>query len=200
MNIRHLLCSTMVLLLLSGCETTPRSPDATAQMPFDVSAAEQDTAVSVSQDGNDYQLLAAESPVYLVDFEVFRDKSDDREGTGSRQVLVRHYAAAADVAIISVVDIESRRLVSVETVPNLPVPLSREEFDIAQRLAMADPRVASALEGIDVEWEAQLERVVDEQDPQFGHRILHFLFKTPDGYLTRPIVVVDVTAGEVIVE
>jgi hypothetical protein len=199
MNVRGLFVLPIVgLTLLCGCELMSNTRAADGNMSFEISESERETAISLSQDSNDYRALAAEQQIYFIDVEVFRDK--DREAEGGRQFLVTHYAAAQDLAILSVVDFESGRLVNVETVPNLPVRLSQEEYEIAKRMALEEPKVQAALRGIEVEIEAQLSRTADEEDPQFGHRVVHFLFKTPTGYLASPNVIVDVTAGEVFVE
>lgn len=202
MNDRGLLVLPIVCLaLLSGCETTSSMRLAEKSMLFEISKSEREQAISLVQDSGDFQKLAAEQQIYLVDVEVFRDKDAELErGEASRQVLVTHYAAAEDLAILSRVDLESNFVIDVEIVPNLPVRLSQEEYEIAVRLALDDPRVQAALRGIEVEIEAQLSRTSDERDPQFRHRVVHFLFKTPSGYLESPIVIVDLTAREVIVE
>ena len=201
MDVRGLfVLPTVCLTLLCGCETTSSTRAADGNMSFEFSESERETAISLSQDSGDYRSLAAEQQIYLIDVEVFRDKDTEIEGDGGRKFLVTHYAAAQDLAILSIVDLESGQLVNVEIVPNLPVRLSQEEYEIAKRLALEEPKVQAALRGIEVEIEAQLSRTADEEDPQFGHRIIHFLFKTPDGYLDSPTVIVDLTAGEVIVE
>ena len=201
MGVRGLfLFPTICLILLCGCETTAVTRAANSKMPFEVSERERETAISLSQGGSDFRRLAAEQAIYLIDVEVLRDKDAENDSDAGRQFLVSHYAAAQNLAILSIVDLESDRLVNVETVRNLPVRLSSEEFEIAKRLALKEPKVAAALNGIEVEIEAQLSRTVDKEDPQFGHRVVHLLFKTPDGYLDSPTVVVDVTTREVIVE
>ena len=67
-------------------------------------------------------------------------------------------------------------------------------------MALEHPRVEAALRGLEVEVEAQVSRTFAEDDPQFGHRVIHLLFKTPTGYLESPAVIVDLTAGEITAE
>jgi Cu2+-containing amine oxidase len=202
MNSRDLLILAMAFgLLLCACGATSRVASDEAGRDFEVTASERQQAVDLAQGTDDFRYLTAAQPVYFVDVEVLRDKEAEVErGDAARQILVTHYAAGTDAAILSRVNLESRRVVAVETVPHLPVRLSQEEFEMARRLALEDPRVQAALEGRDVEVEAQLSRTADEKDPQYRHRVVHFLFKTPDGYLDSPTVIVDLTAGLVVVE
>ena len=143
-----------------------------------------------------FQELTADARIYLVDVEVFRDKGAE---TG-RQVLVTHYRTEGDLAILSRVDLRAGNVVGVESVAHLPVRLSNEEYKIARRMALEHPTVEAALRGLEVEVEAQVSRTFAEDDPQFGHRVVHLLFKTPKGYLESPAVIVDLTAGEITVE
>jgi len=202
MNLRGLfIFSTVCLILLCGCETTSSPRTADSSMSFEVTGNEREKAISLARDGGDFRLLTAKQQIYLIDVEVFHDKSVEAEGNDAgRQFLVTHYAAAQDLAILSVVDLELNRLINMETVPNLPVRLSQEEYEIAKRLALEEPKVQAALRDIEVEIEAQLSRTADKEDPQFGHRVIHFPFKTPDCYLESPTVIVDLTDREVMVE
>lgn len=188
-------------LLLSGCETTSRIASDEVGPNFEVSPSEREQAISLATGTGDFRTLSAEQPMYLVGVEFFRDKETEVErGDAGRQMLVTHYAAGTDTAILTRVNLETDEVVAVDTVPHLPVRLSREEFDIARRMALEDPRVQTALRGRDVEVEAQLSRSSAEKDPQYRHRVVHLLFKTPDGYLDSPTVIVDLTANEVMVE
>jgi Cu2+-containing amine oxidase len=202
MNGRCLVVLSLIVSLVAGaCVTAARTPSAEAAADFTVSADEREQAVGLAEGTRDFKSLTVEQPVYLIDVDVFRDKEVEEAGDeGSRQILVTHYAAGTDAAVLTRVDLAENRVVDVETVPHLPVRLSQEEFEMAKRLALEDPRVAAALRGQDVEVEAQLSRTADENDPQYRHRVVHFLFKTPNGYLDEPIVYVDLTARQVVVE
>jgi hypothetical protein len=202
MNSRGLVVLTVVFgLLFCGCGMTSRGAPADFGRDFEVSASEREQAVGLAQGTGDFRTLRAGQPIYLVDVDTFRDKEAEVErGDAARQVLVTHYAAGTDTAILTRVNLETDRVVAVETVPHLPVRLSREEFDIARRMALEDPRVQAALRGREVEVEAQLSRTSDEKDPQYRHRVVHLLFKTPDGYLDSPTVIVDLTASLIVVE
>jgi hypothetical protein len=189
------------VLILSGCETTSRIAADEVGPNFEVSPSEREQAISLAMGTGNFRTLSAEQPMYLVGVELFRDKETEIErGDTGRQMLVTHYAAGTDTAILTRVNLDTDEVVAVDTVPHLPVRLSREEFDIARRMALEDPRVQTALRGRDVEVEAQLSRSSDEKDPQYRHRVVHLLFKTPDGYLDSPTVIVDLTANEVMVE
>jgi hypothetical protein len=189
------------VLILSGCETTSRIAADEVGPNFEVSPSEREQAIGLAMGTGNFRTLSAEQPMYLVGVELFRDKETEVErGDAGRQMLVTHYAAGTDTAILTRVNLETDEVVAVDTVPHLPVRLSREEFDIARRMALEDPRVQTALRGRDVEVEAQLSRSSDEKDPQYRHRVVHLLFKTPDGYLDSPTVIVDLTANEVMVE
>jgi hypothetical protein len=201
MNTRYSVVVHVIFALVAGACSTVPSPSAGPAPDFVVSADEREHAVSLAETTRNYKSLAVEPPIYLVDADVFFAKGVNEVGDpGARQILVTHYAAGADAALLTRVDPAENRVVEVEVVPHLPVRLSQEEFEIAKRLALENPRVASALRGQDVEIEAQLSRTADKDDPQYRHRVVHFLFKTPQGYLEEPIVYVDLTAKRVVVE
>lgn len=194
------------LMIWTGCAMLGGSSlllaQTDARMPFEVSSSERELAVSLADQGRDLQSFSEDQPVYLIEVEVLRDKVAEpgRDTEGVRQLLVTHYAADEDVAILTRVDPETEAVISVELVPHLPVRLSQEEFDIAKQLALTNPEVQSSLNGLEYEIELQLSRTFDKKDPQYGHRVVHLLFKTPRGYLDDLVVFVDITAKEVTVE
>lgn len=182
-----------VIATAGGCQIFDRgSPD---QMPFVVTAQERALAVELLGNEDSFRVMMDVGPAYLVDIEVLRDKN----GTGDREFLVTHYRTQGDVAILSRINLSRSTVTSVEAVPHLPVPLSKEEFETARRMALADPVVKEFIAGHTVQVEAQVSRTFDEGDPTFGHRIVNLLFKTPQGYLEIPLVTVDLTAKAVMV-
>lgn len=192
----------MSLLVLASCTSLDGRPDAPPDvMPFEVTADEQEQALALVAASRDYAMLSAEQPLYLVSTEVLRDKGRDAgDEDDSRHILVTHYAPAGDVALLSVVDVQGRALISSEAIPHLPVRLSQAEYEIARELALQHPTVQRALDGRPVEVEVQLTRTGDRDDPLFGHRVVYVLLKTADGYLEDPVVYVDITAREVLID
>jgi len=112
---------------------------------------------------------------------------------------VTHYRYEGDLAILTVVNLSQRAVVSVEARPHLPVGLAQAEFERAKELALADEAVKKALgpNASKVVVEALVIRAIAEKDPYFGRRVVRLLFKLGAGYLSEPIVNVDLTAGRV---
>ncbi len=146
------------------------------------------------------QLLTV-GQVFLVDVELVRAK----EGTldpAARQALVTHYRYDGDLALLTLVDLAREVGVSVDTVRHLAVPLSETEFENARRLALADDRLARILAPYESELrvEALLTQAQSTDDPWYGHRVVRLLFHVGTGYLDEPVVYVDLTAEDVIIE
>lgn len=139
-----------------------------------------------------------EAPMYLVAIELVRPKTPEE----SRQAFVRHYRYDGDLAIQTMVDLARRQVVSLDTVPHLPLPFVAEEVEHARRLALADPRVRRALDPFldELRVEAIPVRTVSPEDPLYRRRVLRLLFRVPRGYLEEPVVLVDLTGERVIIE
>jgi len=141
--------------------------------------------------------LRTRAPMYLVASELIRHKGDE-----GRQALVTHYRYDGDLAILTTVDFGRGRVVALDTLPHLVVPMAAEEVERARELALADARVSRAVE----RWRGELEveaiqsRAASEADPLFGHRVVRLLFRVRRGWLDDPVVHVDLTAGRVLVE
>jgi hypothetical protein len=157
--------------------------------------AERKAAASLAEQALKGRLLWAPRDFYLIDVELLRDK----EAETSRRALVTHFRYEGDLAILSVVDLDARQVVRVETRPHQAVGLAEEELRRAEQLALQDPRVAEALGDAraKVRVEALVIRTGDEKDPYFGHRVVRLLFKLGADYLASPVVNVDLTAGRV---
>ncbi|HJQ36481.1 MAG TPA: hypothetical protein VKB93_05035 [Thermoanaerobaculia bacterium] len=133
---------------------------------------------------------------YFVHAEMLQDKAGN-----ARLALVTHYRYAGDQTITSIVDLTARRVMDVRVTAHAGAPLSREEFDEARQLALADPAVVQALG-------ANRDRVVveplllraPEGDPMFGHRVVRLLFRVERDYLSAPVVHVDLTDRKVMIE
>jgi hypothetical protein len=127
-----------------------------------------------------------------------------RKGDNGRELepiyRVQHYRYGDDTAIFSLVD--GGRLRGVEEVPHAPVALTLGELAEARGLALEDRRVARALERYRDRLlvEPLVVRTSDPADPWFGRRIVRLLFRVGQDYVSEPIVFVDLTRREVIVE
>jgi Cu2+-containing amine oxidase len=138
----------------------------------------------------------ADARTYFVHAELLRDKA-----APSRRAMVVHYRYAGDQTITSIVDLGAQRVLDVRVAEHVGAPLSREEFDQAREMAMADPNVARAL-GENrgrVTIEPLLLRA-PEGDPMFGHRVVRLLFRIDRDYLSAPVVHVDLTERKVLIE
>lgn len=166
------------------------------EAPDTLTTAERALAVRLTEEA--VRPLRTDAPMYLVDVELLRPKDPGE----ARQALVMHYRYDGDLGILTTVDLSGQRVIALDTVPHLPLPFAAEEVDRARRLARDDPRVARALEphGDAVRIEALPVRTVSPDDPLYGRRVLRLLFRVPRGYLEEPVVLVDLTAGVVIIE
>jgi hypothetical protein len=144
----------------------------------------------------------AQRRVYAVGVERFRDKEREEAGDTGRRALVTHYQYEGDRAILTYVDLQTRRAFLQETIAHLPVPLAPEELAAARDLALADSAVARALapyrERLVVE--PLVVRTTDPRDPLAGQRVVRLLFRVGADYLRRPIVTVNLSTREVHVD
>jgi hypothetical protein len=174
------------------------SPGAQA---YSLTAEERARAVELAGRALRERNLAAEGPIFVVDADLIRDKVAGSE-EGRRGALVTEYRYNGDLAIITHVDLAEGKVLQVETVPHLPVPLAEEEFKRARQLALDDAVVRGALGSkFDrVTVEALVTRPGSQRDPLYGHRLVRLLFKVDRDYLSQPAVLVDLTAGKVLVQ
>lgn len=187
---------------LACCLLVPLSGSTLAQTlaqqegPDTLTSAERALAGRLSEEA--VRPLRTEAPMYLVSMELLRPKAPD----DARQAVVTHYRYDRDLAILTTVDLARGRLVALDTVPHLAVAFAQEEVEAARRLARADERVRRALApyGDRVRIEALPLRTASREDRLFGHRVLRLLFRVPRGYLEEPVVLVDLTTEEVIIE
>lgn len=127
-----------------------------------------------------------------------------KEGAGRDRTLyrVRHYRYADDTTITSLVDARSGAMTEQAETPHAAVPLSVEEFEEARTLALANERVAASV----APFRGRLTvgplvvRTSDPRDPWFGRRIVRLLFRVGADYLGSPIVYVDLSRRQVILE
>ena len=174
------------------------SPGAQA---YSLSADERARAVALAEGALRERNLAAEGPIFVVDVDLIRDKVAGSED-GRRGALVTQYRYRGDLAIITHVDLAAGKVLKVEEVPHLPVPLAEEELKRARQMALDDAAVRSVLgrplDGVTVE--ALVTRPGSQGDPLYGHRLVRLLFKAGRDYLSQPAVLVDLTDGKVIVQ
>lgn len=145
----------------------------------------------------------AERQVFAVRVELYRDKErEEEEEGGARRALVTHYQYQGDLAILTYVDLRTREAFRQDTIAHLPVPLAPEELAEARKLAVADSTVARALApyGERVVVEPLVLRTSDPSDPLSGQRVVRLLFRVGADYLRRPIVTVNLSTREVLIE
>jgi hypothetical protein len=181
-------------------QPAPGGPSPGAQA-YSLSADERARAVALAAGALRERNLAAQGPIFVVDVDLIRDKVAGSE-EGKRGALVTEYRYLGDLAIIVHVDLAESKVLQVDTVPHLPVPLAEEEFKRARQMALGDAAVHGALGShFDrVTVEALVTRPGSQHDPLYGHRLVRLLFKVDRDYLSQPAVLVDLTEGKVIVQ
>jgi Cu2+-containing amine oxidase len=135
---------------------------------------------------------------FLVHAEMVHDKA----APSSRRALLQYYRYNGDLTITSIVDLGAQNIVAFRSVEHVPTGISREEFEEARALALADPRVVAVLgnnrEQIVIE---PLPLGTDLPEDRFrGHRVIRLLFRIGRDYLAEPEVFVDLTERRVIIE
>jgi Cu2+-containing amine oxidase len=127
-----------------------------------------------------------------------------------------------EAGVRAIVDLSRRNVIDVTQISADQVPLTDNDLAEASRLALSSPEVKAAL-GPEAQRfrppepetsarsnrEAKAEQYIirglplrtqDENDSCWKHRCLQLLFRRGDVYLTRPVVVVDLTAHQVRLE
>lgn len=180
---------------LACSQTAPRSG-------FDLTSRERELARELAEREIAARHLRTDDRIYAVDFELIQPKDEKGERSAQRLARVTHYRYDGDVAIVSYVDLGSRRVVQTQTLEHPSVPVSQEEFEIAKRLLLANGEVRRQLgENADrVVPEALLMNFPDPRDRLYGHRVLRFVFRLGRGYLRQPIAWVDLTTQAVTIE
>jgi hypothetical protein len=118
---------------------------------------------------------------------------DSQAETANRVVVVTHYRYQGNQAILTHVDLNTRKVREVVREVNLPTPLAREEFDLAVKLARQEPQVVKLFEqfGADLHVEGKIGWPATIADPTVPHRNVYLLFRVGGDYLTGPSVIVD---------
>lgn len=202
MNRSHIFSSLLIFLTLtSGVTAWGQTPEEEAREAFFTpTLAEASRAFAMAEQAIQERGLRATGPFYNISAELHRDKS---AVTRNRLVLVTSYRYSGDVAILSYVDLTKGIVTRVDTIAHTNVHLCEAEYLLAKEKAFADPKVRQQL-GVylnQVKVEAMVSHSAYEKDPLFGHRVVRLLFKVPNsGYLAQPIVFVDLTANQVLID
>jgi hypothetical protein len=167
----------------------------------DVPAAVAERARRVAEAAPDARNKLFTPRTLFVGVELVRRKDD--EGRDLEPLYrVRHYRYSDDTTIVSLVDVRSGRVEEAVELPHAPVALTEAELAEARSLALADRRVARALgryrERLVVE--PLVVRTSDPSDPWFGRRVVRLLFRVGADYVSEPVVFVDLSRREVIIE
>lgn len=145
--------------------------------------------------------MLAEPRTVFIGVELVRRKGEEgRELAPLYRVL--HYRYSDDSTISSLVDVGRARVTEESEARHAPVALAASELDEARTLALANPRVARALDRFRERLlvEPLVVRTSDPADPWFGRRIVRLLFRVGRDYVSDPVVFVDLTRREVIVQ
>lgn len=200
MKLHH--ASLCVLLLCTSALPASGQPARQGEQTAsdDVPAATAQRARDVAERSAQLRSFLAEPRTIFIGVDLIRRKGGDRELPPLYRV--QHYRYADDTVITSVVDLETGRVGEQVAARNVPVRLSEGEFVEARALALADRRVTAAVsqyrERLVVE--PLLVRTLDRSDPWFGRRIVRLLFRVGTNYMSRPLVYIDLTGRQVIVE
>jgi Cu2+-containing amine oxidase len=124
-----------------------------------------------------------------------------RDPRPQRTAVVMFYVYEGNYGVRALVELPQARISRVDRVQEEPIPMAPEEVAEARRLALADPALRDRLgraERYRIEWLGVT--AVDDRDRCYRHRCLQLLFRAREGYLTRPVVIVDLTAQQVRLE
>lgn len=198
-----LLCPLAALLLtaplLAAQQRGSERPSRELRLPQGTSRLQPEErlrAVSIAEASIDDAELRTDERLYLVSVHWFHDKN-----SSDLKAQVTHYRTDGDLSIVHRVNLSSGRVEHLHQASDKATSLSREEFDIARDLALADERVQAALgkrSGLEVE--PMVVRGGTKDEKGRGHRLVRMLFKDGRDYLHRPVVFVDLTDGTVLIE
>ena len=173
-----------------------------ADAVFEPTAAERVRAFALSDQAIRERNLRSSGLFYNISAELHRDKAFEASGRTDRLVLVTSYRYEGDLTLLTFINLTRGTVMKIESVKNAPTHLSEAEYLIAREKALAHPQVAAKLAEFagKVTVEAMVSRSPYNKDPLYGHRVVRLLFKVPQGYVVDPIVFVDLTANQVMVD
>jgi hypothetical protein len=188
---------SLALLLLCGacgCGRVQGEPEA-ALPAFVLTAAEVQLArdLAESQIHPPAHPMSPQERVYFIKVDLL---PDTQAGSANRRVMVHHYRYQGDETIFTLVDLHSAEVLKVETALHYPTALADEEKERAAALARHDERVRPFVQG-GAEFEFRPIQLTAKDEPMAGHRVVHVLLRGPDGYFSRPRVLVDLTTETV---
>lgn len=179
-------CLFAVLPLLAiACSSGP------ASMPFELSAADINTSRTLAE-----TRLAQTGDVSRLVFIKAEPLPEADASVPRRQVLLTHYRYGDDATIFTRVDLAENAVVEQTTELHYPTGLANDEIVRAKTLATDDARLATMLDlqGIEL-----MPRPIQfaAGHPLHGHRVVSLTFRRGQETLTEPLVLVDLTTGEV---
>jgi hypothetical protein len=187
-------------LLGPSAAAVAQTSDPAIESAFTPTAAERERAIGLASEAIAQRGLRGNGLLYHISASLYQDK---RAAAGDRLVLVTSYRYEGDLGIFSFLNLSRGTVEAVRAVPHAAVHLSAAEFELARSKAFADPQVVAQLGDYrdKVIVEAMVSHSSYERDPWFGHRVVRLLFKLPpDSYLVNPIVFVDLTSGQVLID
>jgi len=202
-NLTRLFLIPLLAFAFTACEQMLQQGPQTQALASDqeLSIEEQELARQLAESSARVQSLV-KGPTYFTGVELLRVKQDDDTSSAERHAVVSHFRYEGNLTILTYVDLSKKEIVGVESVENVPARLSLEEFEIAKGLALSDPRVKEQL-GSDMNGivtEPLVVHSASPEDPMFGRRLVRLLFRIDRDYLSKPIVIVDLTDRKVIIE
>ncbi|MEA3015952.1 MAG: hypothetical protein QOI38_674 [Sphingomonadales bacterium] len=168
----------------------------------DVAPAVAQRARSIAEGSPQMRNFLAAPRTVFIGVDVVRGKDDDGGREPAPLHRVRHYRYGDDTTVTSLVDVRSGRVVEQTEARNAAVPLSVGEFEEARALALADRRVMAAVGSLRERLvvEPLVVRTSDASDAWHGRRVVRLLFRVGADYLSNPVVHVDLTSRQVIVQ
>jgi hypothetical protein len=222
--VRNVFLSLLALVPLAcqGTQAGDKAGPAPAARSAGLSAGDLKAARSLAENAGDFRKLLnkneikflggarprgkSKDKVYLTRVEVAIPKDDGNKSPEVTQralgvVVVTHYRYNNDEAVISTLNLDTKKTLKVVTVRHLPVPLADEELKDARSLAFADAKLKKILKpyGNKVEVVPLVHRAPSKKDPAFGHRVVQLLLRVDSSYLTTRVLV-DLTDQKVKVE
>jgi hypothetical protein len=113
--------------------------------------------------------------------------------------IVTCYRYHDDTTVFATIDVGSGRVVRVETAVHLRTPLSREEFEEAQQLALEQSEPVQRLyqqHGPRLTVYPQFSQLAVKGDPRL-HRVVHLTYRLGNRDLSYPRPIIDLTTREV---
>src|SRR5262249_12709966 len=183
------------LFLVFALRTHAANGDADDRLTLSLTAAEEKDVLQLTDAALKEKKLL-QGKIVLARIDVYNDNKGKK---AQRLAIVLQYRYEGNLTILTTVDVKEKKVLKVETDPDFPLPLTREELEVAIKLARAFPEVKKQLAKHvgTIEAEGLLTTTIDEKSPEYHHRVVQVVFKRNGTYLDAPRVHVDLTTETV---